>query len=65
MKTINMTIDELVKLFQYPNGTSLSEAIILSALSINKKKQFLPVNVYRDNAFSKLALTGWRNTEVN
>ena len=50
----NIDAEELSKLFSYKPNTSLSEAIILSALSINKKNDFLTVKEYRDSAFSVL-----------
>lgn len=57
MDTKNIDAEELSKLFSYKPNTSLSEAIILSALSINKKNKFLSIKEYRDSAFSVL----WEN----
>lgn len=54
MNTKNISAEKLSKAFTYNNKTSLSEAIILSALSINKDNNFLRVKEYRDSAFSIL-----------
>lgn len=50
----NYSLDELAALYQFPKGTPLSEAIILAALYINPKNDFLPVKEYRDCVFSQL-----------
>ena len=57
MNTRNIDANKLSQLFVYTPNTSLSEAIILSALSINKKNDFLTIKEYRDSAFSVL----WQN----
>lgn len=54
IKTDKMSIDKLMEVFQYSDHTSLSEAIILSAISINKRSRFLPVEDFRNNVFSLL-----------
>lgn len=54
MNTKNISAENLSKIFSFDKKTSLSEAIILSALSINKRNKFLRVKDYRDSAFSIL-----------
>lgn len=54
VNTKQLSLDHLLKVFQYPERTSLSIAIILSALSIDEPKKYLRVKVYRNNAFSVL-----------
>lgn len=56
MNISKISVDELSNLFNFPEKAPLSEAIILSALSINKKNQFLKIKNYRESAFSEL----WR-----
>lgn len=52
------SLANLKKLFKYKKKTSLSEAIILSALDINKPGAVLKIETYRMNRFSEL----WKNT---
>lgn len=52
------TLADLSSAYSYPAGTSLSEAIILSAIDINKPGTKLKVEDYRKNRFSVL----WENT---
>jgi predicted HNH restriction endonuclease len=54
MNTKNIDAEELSEIFNYDSNTTCSEAIILAALSINNKNDFLPVKEYRENAFSVL-----------
>lgn len=52
------SLANLKKLFKYEKKISLSEAIILSALDINKPDVALKIETYRLNRFSEL----WKNT---
>ncbi len=45
---------KLKSIFAYPRGTTLSEAIILSAFLINKPTEELDVSEYRNTIFSEL-----------
>lgn len=58
--TDDISTDELdlEEIFTYSDDTSLSEAIVLSALDINKLDQMLEIKDYRENRFSKL----WQKT---
>lgn len=49
---------DLEEIFSYAADTSLSEAIILSALDINNLNEMLEIKDYRENRFSKL----WQET---
>src|SRR5699024_8110984 len=49
---------DLEEIFSYATDTSLSEAIILSALDINNLNEMLEIKDYRENRFSKL----WQET---
>jgi len=51
-------ITDIESVFSYSTGTSLSEAIILAALDINKLNEELDVKDYRENRFSIL----WQET---
>lgn len=48
--------NELIEVFQYKDHTLLSFAIILSALSLGKSREYFPVQTFRENPFSEL----WR-----
>lgn len=48
------SITDLASVFTYPDNTSLSEAIILSALDINMPGTRLKIEQYRNNRFSEL-----------
>lgn len=52
------TLADLSSAYTYPSSTSLSEAIILSAIDINKPGTMLKVEDYRNNRFSVL----WEKT---
>lgn len=52
------TLSDLQEVFNYPAGTTLSEAIILAAIDINKPEEELMIREYRENRFSEL----WKNT---
>lgn len=55
MKSLDTkNLKKLKVVFQFKNNQTLSQAIILSAFSINKRKQYLKISEYRDNSFSKL-----------
>lgn len=56
--TIDNTLSALKAVFSYPAGTTLSEAIILAAIDINKSGQELEIEKYRNNRFSQL----WKDT---
>ena len=49
-----LSVEKLAEVFQYSRDTSLSKAIILAALSINKPKNYLTIEKYRENVFSEL-----------
>ena len=52
------TISDLKKVFSFPAGTKLSEAIVMSCLDINPNNDIKPISEYRDNIFSEL----WKET---
>lgn len=52
------TLADLKQLFSYKTKISLSEAIILAAIDIDKKDQLLKVEEYRNNRFVEL----WKDT---
>lgn len=53
-KPVPSSIGDLKKIFQFKTGKSLSEAIILAALDINKPGIELDIREYRENVFSLL-----------
>ena len=55
---IGDTLEDLEKVFEYDKKISLSEAIILSAIDINKPGQPFKIEKYRENRFSQL----WKET---
>ncbi|MCP4653454.1 MAG: hypothetical protein GY858_08780 [Candidatus Omnitrophica bacterium] len=54
IKTRKLSVDKLLEVFQFAEHSSLSEAIIMSAISLSKYSRYLPIKDYRDNAFSAL-----------
>ncbi|MCT7464887.1 AAA family ATPase [Aliarcobacter cryaerophilus] len=50
----SLNLSQLRSIFTYPNETTLSEAIILSAFLINKPTEVLDVSEYRNTIFSEL-----------
>ena len=52
------TLEDLKMLFSYKERISLSEAIILASIDINKPTQLLKVEEYRNNRFVEL----WKDT---
>ena len=54
LTTKDLSVNDLLAVFQYPGQASLSEAIVLSSFSIHKANAYLPVEDYRNNVFSIL-----------
>jgi hypothetical protein len=52
------TITDLKDIFSFPEGTSLSEAIIMSCLNTNPNNDIMPIGNYRADIFSTL----WNET---